>query len=94
LAAAKKIYYNLDMVTLIIHCPLQFSIPSLRTVDDLYSCLLLVSRHNPYLVSMNIAVQSIMLSSKLLPEMEVEETLNREHLFFTQQERVTIVCHN
>lgn len=41
-----------------------------------------------------VSVQSIMLSSKLLPEMEVEETLNRERLFFTQQERVTIVCHN
>ena len=37
-------------------------------------------QHDPYLLSMNIAVLPVMLSSKLLPEMEVEETTKREQL--------------
>jgi len=54
----------------------QFSIFSLPTVIGLFSYLLLVLRHDPYLVSMDIAVQAVMLSSELLPELQVEEALN------------------
>jgi len=54
----------------------QFSIFILPTVVGLFSYLLLVLRHDPYLVSMDIAVQAVMLSSELLPELQVEEALN------------------
>jgi len=68
------------MVALIVHDALQFSVPILHIVNGLYSYLLLVLQHNPYLLSMNIAVLPVMLSSKLLPEMEVDETTKREQL--------------
>lgn len=55
---------------------MQFSISILPTVIGLFSYLLLVLRHDPYLVSMDIAVQAVMLSSELLPELQVEEALN------------------
>ena len=42
--------------------------------------LLLVSHHVSCLTCVCIAVLPVMLSSKLLPEMEVEETTKREQL--------------
>lgn len=59
---------------------LSFSVPILHTINGLYSYLLLELQYNPYRLSMNIAVLPVMLSSKLLPEMEVEETTKREQL--------------
>jgi hypothetical protein len=46
----------------------------------LYSYLLLVFEHKFYLTYMSTAVLPVMLSSKLLPEMEIEETTKRETL--------------
>ena len=46
----------------------------------LYSYLLLRLQHDPYLLSMNIAVLPVLLSSKLLAEMEVDETTKRKRL--------------
>lgn len=54
--------------------------PFWHAFNGLYSYLLLTLQHDPYLLSMNIAVLPVMLSSKLLPEMEVEETTKREQL--------------
>jgi hypothetical protein len=46
----------------------------------LYSYLLLFFEHNFYLTYMSTAVLPVMLSSKLLPEMEIEEITKRETL--------------
>lgn len=60
---------------------LQFSGPVLLlSMNTIILHLLLVSHHFSCLTCMSIAVLPVMLSSKLLPEMEVEETTKREQL--------------
>jgi hypothetical protein len=46
----------------------------------MYCYSLLVFKHNFYLTYLSTAVLPVMLSSKLLPEMEIEETTKRETL--------------
>ena len=52
--------------------------PFWHAFNGLYSYLLLTLQHDPYLLCMNIAVLPVLLSSKLLAEMEVDETTKRE----------------
>jgi hypothetical protein len=54
--------------------------PFWHAFNGLYSYLLLTLQHDPYLLSMNIAVLPVLLSSKLLTEMEVDETTKTERL--------------
>lgn len=64
---------------LVVHCNLVFPFCLLSLVTIILH-LILVLQHYSYLTCMSIAVLPVMLSSKLLPEMEVEETTKRELL--------------
>ena len=66
------------MVALIVCCPCNLVYPFWHAFNGLYSYLLLTLQHDPYLLSMNIAVLPVLLLSKLLAEMEVDETMKRE----------------